>query len=229
MKTSVEHLGKLRGVLGAALIVVVTPAIWYGIYAISKGGKAWLSSDYIIALMSGWLATMMGVVVGLPVAIWLADRGAAFERRERGEEQKRVAGEMRDRILHTVKRELSSSMTDLEEMANGLLTRFHFNVGHWNALTSSGDLKWIGNLNVLDQLAEAYESLEVVNILADSWLRSLEAVESPLSSVGPRKSSEVVQRLAADAASDAMRSVAEALERVDAEIGVIESVPASAT
>lgn len=216
---------RLRGLLVVVLTVVIVPGIWYGIYSIWKGGKGWLVTSYMQSLMSGWLATVTGVVVGLPVAIWLTERGTAAERRQKAEEDERFAREMRCRILHTVSRELSSSLNGLEEMSQGVMTKFHFNVGHWSALASSGDLRWIDNLDVIDDLAEAYESLDVVNVLAVSWLKNLEAAADHQTAQGRSNAFGVVQRLAADAASDASRAVANALSRLNTQLGQSNTVP----
>ncbi|WP_433172699.1 hypothetical protein [Actinoallomurus sp. CA-150999] len=194
------------------LIAGIAPAAWYGVYQIFKNEKTWLTSSYMIQLMGGWLATVMGVVIGLPIAAWLADRASAAERRKQRQQEERLAADMRARTLTVVGRELASSLPGLQEMASGTLTRFHYNVGRWNALTSSGDLKWIRTLSVIDDLAEAYEALEVVNVLASSWLTSLGTHRIP--GEGPH----LARQLAVEAANDATAAIEKALQTVDAEL-----------
>lgn len=208
-------LRKVRGLLIVGLAVMLIPSLAYGLYVISRAGRGWLETDYIVALMAGWLATMMGVVVGLPVAIWLADRVAAADNRQRAADEERLAKDARSRILHTVKRELGGSLPALSEMTEGVLTKVHYNVGHWNALNSSGDLKWVKDLEVLDNLAEAYEALEVVNILAAGWLRAIEAGQNGLDV----SEGELVRRLSVDAAIDAVAAVGRALDKLEEELG----------
>jgi len=202
----------IRVLMLVGLTAGIAPAVWYCLYMVFMDQKSWLTSDYTIQLMGGWLATVMGVVIGLPVAAWLADRASAAERRKQAEREDHKAAEMRIRILTIVRRELASSLPGLEEMADGTLTRFHYNVGRWNALTSSGDLKWIRTVSIIDDLAEAYEALEVVNILASDWLRTLD--ERAVPGEGQR----LVRRLAGEAARDATAAIGRALQILDAEL-----------
>ena len=126
--------------------------------------------------IGNWLATMLGIIVGVPVALqierWRASR----------EEQKRVA-EARDRakaVLSLIADELRDNAArlrvaqSLEDKDSLPLSPFKNDV--WEALCDSGEIKWIDNPLLLGEIASTYYLIGVVLSIEEKCYQTLRGI-----------------------------------------------------
>lgn len=146
------------------------PPLVYSVYAVVHEKNNWLWSSYLQALMSSWAATVLGIGVGLPVALWL-NRLAQREADKAENEKTLAAAKLReDRVLQIVEQELTGNLGYIEAVINNNSLRFHFDVARWQAIGSSGDAAAIDDLAVLQRVARTYEQIETLNAIAGQWL-----------------------------------------------------------
>jgi len=208
-----------RSKLAALLLSIAVCAVpvSYAAYITDKSGENWLQSDYWQATLGGVLATVVGIILGLPIAAWVNDVG---QRHQQEAEARAAASHARDQ-LDRLGRLLASELTDatrpLESIeTTGVVDRFQFNVARWEAVSSSGDLRWLTDLPAISALAEAYEAIGVVNVLGYEWLRSMSRPDGVAAWPGTNQpSSEVLTDLLRDAASDARAKIQAALDHID--------------
>lgn len=114
------------------------------------------------SVMSGLAATVFGVLIGIPVALWLGRKQQqAIEAKEKKEEAK----ERRERerlILAALWEELGQNQVILEEVIashdNFLYKKATFELQDvlWKAFSDGGELKWINDLQIFRHLSLAY-------------------------------------------------------------------------
>jgi hypothetical protein len=160
-------------VMSAILIAVLSTAAFYS-YKASQGMlSSWYKSSYWQSVVAGVMSTVIGVILGLPTAIWLHNKAEAETRQTNSAESARVERENRLRVLATVTEELTAAAPIVRSLASGEAIRHvHVNVARWTAIGSGGDLIWIGASDTTASLALAYEEIGTVNMIAAQWLTS---------------------------------------------------------
>lgn len=186
----------------AALAALSAIPVAYTIYISVRVGHGWLPSTYMQGMMGNWLATIMGVGAGLPIALWLNRRVEARADRINAVH----AATQRQRVISVLQRELEHNAAPLAQAAAGNVTRAQFFVGRWHALMAGGELHWLTDLELLDLVAGAYETLDVVNMFASRWLVTLGEPDH-----GSDAGADTVKRLLVDAAGDSLDAVRGAL------------------
>lgn len=198
MTRRTKAMALLVGVL-ACLVPIA-----YSLYITDRSDPDWLKSSYWQATVGGFLATVAGIVLGLPIAAWVNDIGERRKQDADAAAQVQHERQQVTRLCDLLQTELTESYNLLGPIAEGEINRFRFSTARWDAVMSSGDIRWLGDLEVVSTLAEAYEALEVANTLGGEWLRSMSS--PPGQSAWPGTSTaphEVLQRLLSDAAADA--------------------------
>jgi hypothetical protein len=204
----------------AALVLSLTLCavpVSYSVYITDKAGKDWLQSDYWQATLGGILATVIGIILGLPIAAWVNDIGLRRQQQADATASAEHAKDQLVRLCRMLASELASAAQMLAAMENtGVVDRFRFNVARWKAVSSSGDLRWVTDLPTISALAEAYEAIDVVNMLGHEWLRSMSRPDGIAAWPGTNKPSrEVLTELLRDGAADGRAKVSDALRHLD--------------
>ena len=121
----------------------------------------WLSS------LSNLVATLVGIIVGLPAALWL-DR--VFRRRS--EKAATLESKRRARKILTI---LEGELYDNTEMMN----HFHEDIANsyypvrtesWDALSDGGDLRWIEDEETIYHLSIAYARTRQFSFLYEKYV-----------------------------------------------------------
>lgn len=135
-----------------------------GIGILVAGGIALLvviltGTSFKEAFGSNFLATVAGVALGVPVAVWLTLREAREQQTAAETQEKRVATERRRDVLKVLRRELSENLDTLaERMATtprGLAVPF-LQDEVWSAMSDGGELRWVADPDLLRRLARSY-------------------------------------------------------------------------
>lgn len=114
---------------------------------------------------SNSLATLLGIAVGIPIGLWVAEH----------QEQKTEA-ERRYKVLRLLRSELLVNYGGLagwgrsghKELEVSTFSEFERD-DVWRAFSDGGELQWIRDPALLGKLAEAYASTRIVRSLADKY------------------------------------------------------------
>lgn len=142
----------------AMLVCLIFVALWYFANA----------EDFRLSALSNYLATAAGVAIGIPTALALSaiQEKAADEKSQ--EKLTALKREQQMRILRLVQKEMLYNLQilenrrDIQTRVNPYLNYPGVKAELWNSLSSSGDLKWIDDLELLDVISSAYYQIRCI-------------------------------------------------------------------
>lgn len=143
----------------AVAVVIVTIAAALAGYAVTTGAGA-TGADFL----SGYIATVAGIVVGVPVALAIAgwqerSSQAAAARERRGQYAE---------LLDILRRDLQDTLDELlgpDRQPRGHVTVPFLGSGLWETLRSSGTLGLIRDAHLLRQVSRAYDRIALTAYL----------------------------------------------------------------
>ena len=139
------------------LFLILVPYILIDIYGSP------FAQDYF----SNLLATYTGVIIGIPVALWLSNY-----------QERRIEKEMKKKILLALYEELMEDVGYLSKWKNDnieLRIKRTINLSAllkddlWRAFSDGGELKWINDPNLLLDFSAGYSKIVSVKYLADKY------------------------------------------------------------
>jgi hypothetical protein len=124
------------------------------------------------------LATVIGAIIGIPIALWLGRRQQKEqEERELHAELKEFT-ERRAKILTLIKRELDYNQECIVQSKKnrGSETEKELPIRGFKdelcrAFSDGGELEWITNLDLLDSISQAYHYIRVASELESIYLQ----------------------------------------------------------
>jgi hypothetical protein len=123
------------------------------------------SSDFF----SNLLATIVGIIFGLPFALWLDRKARSRSERER----KKEAHERILKILTVLKTELQKTDRAMETVNIDLVNNyFPVTVESWNAFSDGGELNWLNDPGLLGELSSTYASIKEYDFLFRQYSRA---------------------------------------------------------
>jgi hypothetical protein len=149
MKPSLHTI--LRWSVPSALAI---PAICYSVY---RGSEI----QYWDGAVGNWLATLLGIVTGVPVALYLERTRSAAEVSAKAKEAERVRrdtlalllGELTDAQQRVIARLPLKDSIPIDPMKLSI----------WNAMRDSGKLAHISDPTLLSCIADAYRFITILN------------------------------------------------------------------
>jgi hypothetical protein len=159
-KISISAKAKLRESLQFFLLpVLVFGAVLFGLYRL-------LSTDTWQAFFANFLATMLGAIIGIPIAFWI--------NRQVQEREERI---QRDRIIPALREELfvnlghlsswqKSGMQKLETVYLGIFLED----SSWKAFSDSGQLSFIQDAEMLRKISHAYSGICILRELSERYI-----------------------------------------------------------
>jgi len=144
------------------------------------------SSDqtFLDSAMGNWFATTVGLIVGIPIAFWI--NGNQRHIQERSEQAAKSAQESKEHaakeeynrarkreILELVFEELQYNYNFIKEsqMADSssrdVKPNTQLKLELWNALSDGGELQYVKDIPLLNEIATAYYYSKIVNSLYD--------------------------------------------------------------
>jgi hypothetical protein len=139
------------------ITVAVVIAVAYAVFWVWSQGFD-LVDQFWSGTMGNFLATLLGVVVGIPAGLW-ANR--LVERGRQQEEQRRVVRLLREELDAALNHEL------LNDPLNPLTSPVYLDTGAWDSISVTGDANSIQDTRLLGEISNAYHRVESLN----EWLR----------------------------------------------------------
>lgn len=116
--------------------------------------------------LSNGLATLLGVIVGIPVALWIS-----------GYQERKIERERKEKILISLWEELRydrlvlnewKQRKDTSDLGEYLCSQLRTEA--WRAFSDGGELEWVKDPILLNYLAQCYFCLRKVTFLSEKWL-----------------------------------------------------------
>ena len=126
------------------------------VYSICRSGDV----QYWDGAIGNWVATLLGIVTGVPVALYLERRRQDSEAAAKDKELSQIRsntllllqGELSDAVSRVVSRMSMSNSIPIDPMKMSI----------WSALRDSGNLNHISEPNLISAIADAYRSIGVI-------------------------------------------------------------------
>ena len=185
-------------------------------------------SEFLDNSMGNCFATMTGVIVGIPIALWLSRRQQKEQEKKEQEAREREASIRKTKILRLVKTELEYNRDQLlagKEETDGVTKRVVFVNGLkdelWSAFSDGGELQWIRDLQLLHVISFAYHYIRRVIYLEKIYMevKHFPGLPSPY----PTTPSEDLIRGLIDFDPVVLQSIEQALEEIDKSMAALES------
>jgi signal transduction histidine kinase len=110
--------------------------------------------------VANWLATLLGIITGVPVAFFLERRRVESEARNRQAEVRRIRSDVLKLLSHELADAVQRLSIRLADAASVPLDPMKMSA--WNALRDSGNLVHISEPELLGTIADAYRLLVVI-------------------------------------------------------------------
>jgi len=117
---------------------------------------------FLDSAIGNWFATMVGLVAGVPIGLWINRKQQEEQEKSQKQEQAKKSKERKIKILNMTKNELSFNRDILVDFVNdqgqqpGTIYVTGMKDVLWSALSDGGELQWIDDLDLLNKLADAY-------------------------------------------------------------------------
>jgi hypothetical protein len=132
------------------------------------GVRLW-GSSFIQDFGANWLATFLGVAIGVPLALWVNRY-----------QEKITEGERKRKILSLLTTELLMNFGTLTgwNKENNIMVRstnliVFLESGFWDAFSDGGELQWIKDPVLLSKIAEAYNFIRMILELSNRYFEIL--------------------------------------------------------
>jgi len=129
---------------------------------------AWLSFEFVpqSSFRDGFLgnlfATIIGVIVGIPIALELNRVQQERQIRDKQESEKKEKSQHKSRLLTLIKNELDYNrqllvqLIEQQDDSPKIVAYLGLKNDLWNSFSDSGELQWIDDLELLDSISTAY-------------------------------------------------------------------------
>ena len=135
-------------------------------------------STYRDSFFGNWAATVIGVIVGIPIALELNRRQVSSEAVRSAESRQKEEGQRRSKILALLRTELIYNREQLgvRQAGEGKPKRQVLLPGLkdelWHAFSDGGELQWIQDLDLLDAIASAYHRIRTIIYLEERFFEA---------------------------------------------------------
>lgn len=148
---SMKHFFKEKPYFILLIGLFVVPVI----YSISRA----TNQSYWDGAIGNWLATMLGIIGGIPIALEINRFTVRQEDKKKLEEAKQKNKD----VLLLIKQELVFNLDRLKDrqLSPDALQRHPYQVDVWEAFSDSGEIRWISNTQVLNRIASAYSIIKI--------------------------------------------------------------------
>lgn len=147
-----------------SLLIVIAASLLTTIILL-LGGTATFGESFFQDFSANWLATFLGVIVGIPVVLWTTNY-----------QEKTAEKERRAKILRLLREELLVDLTQLSGWQKSKIRDIEvltlsgmLKVESWKAFSDGGELEWIKDPDLLSKLSWAYSSIQIVIYVSEKY------------------------------------------------------------
>lgn len=202
--------------LGVLFIIFITPFIYA--YYVRFNKEFWDNA------MGNMLATVLALIAGIPIALWIDRRAKSSEENQKRFEKKRREKE----ILRLIKEELDFSYNSLflagKKGNISSLTVQPLKSDLWEALVASEETKYVDDPNLLNRISSAYYILKTVKNI--EWQAHIALRTSSISFTFPdgskKNSAQILLEDARGFDNLFESSIKEALDMINSRLNALE-------
>jgi hypothetical protein len=155
---------------------LVWPLVAVFVFLVSVGCFLILpQSAFRDSYLGNLLATLLGIIIGIPIAWELEKRRQAVQERKDQEAQQQVVRDRKSKVLQRIRGELSIDWDILSAMVN--YQRENPLIYHdaglkdelWSAFCNGGQLQWVDDPEILDAVSFAYHYIKRIKLLEEEY------------------------------------------------------------
>jgi len=145
--------------------------------------------------LSNALATFVGLVIGIPVALWINRIQQKYTDYAEKQKSNIESSSRRRKILQLLRGELNENQILLSKIYDDIkegypergfrFDNYRLRVELWNAFSDGGELEWIHDLDLLHSLALAYDTTRMVMISGERYTSYFEMFLTGSKTYGP--------------------------------------------
>jgi xanthosine utilization system XapX-like protein len=137
------------------------------------------SPEYISGLVASYLSTLIGIILGIPIALEIERIKSNFEKQERKTKVLSVIiGELQfNRVI------IENSWKNKESYEKGIFLGSILQDEIWKAISDGGELECIEDIDLLQKLSYAYHSIRELNELSRKLFELHNLPDQPLLSI----------------------------------------------
>lgn len=180
--------------------------------------------SFLDGTMGNWFATIMGLIAGVPIGLWINQKQQDLQEKERVIFEKKISDERKNRVLTLLRNELDTNRQFLNllvekqnEQPDIAILAGMKNV-LWKAFSDSGELHWVDNPSLIDKISNAYyninQLIEYEHRYSDPYFNSAVSSSSGKGTFAGERTVKNVQALR----PAALESINEAINSIDAEL-----------
>ncbi len=122
------------------------------------------------SFVSDLSATLLGVVIGIPIALWLS---RYQERNTEKERKKKILSVLRVELMENLT-VLSGWVKEGKKKVEVLYLTAVLKDESWSAFSDGGELQWIKDPYLLAELSDAFSTIRSIKLLADRYFNLIE-------------------------------------------------------
>jgi len=122
--------------------------------------------DFWRDFISNSVATLLGVIIGIPIALWLSNFQNNMEEKER---KKKILRLLKEEILVNIGPLNRWKKSSENFMIESLSLLIFIKIEHWAAFSDGGELQWIKDPNLLGKISDAYNYLRMMKDLCNKY------------------------------------------------------------
>ena len=128
------------------------------------------NQDFWRDFVSNGGATLLGAIVGIPIALWISN----FQgKREENERKKKILNLLFQELLTNLGTVSGWKRRSNNFMIESLDLIVFLKLEHWDAFSDGGELQWIKNPTLLGTIAEAYNYIRMLRELCSKYFEAL--------------------------------------------------------
>jgi len=163
------------------------------------------------AFVSNAAATLVGVAIGIPVALWISHYQEKSSEKER---KKRILRLLFNELLvnQTV---LSGWHDSIDQKGEARILSAVLRYESWKAFSDGGELEWIKDPGLLDTISEAYFMIRSVSQMSDKYYGMLMVDWEQVSTLTYKSVYNYLEK----SVNEAIESLDKALKEIGTQIG----------
>jgi hypothetical protein len=148
----------------------------------------WSDQSFRDSALGNWFATVLGVIVGIPIALEINRRQQLAQDNRMSKDRENEELTRKNKILTLVKKELEFNLDILgnRQSQKASVTQFEITLNGsdvavnglkdelWNSFSDGGELQWIKDLDLLDAISTAYHQIRIMMRLEGRYLKALD-------------------------------------------------------